>query len=125
MSTLFVARWAKAYSPDGAALHVVGVIFVGLSVGSEFQANVSVIIHVFAGKKITGGQGIGYPIGVWKRVEPKNTVANEATDDKSGDVLEGECIVTAAGAIFDGADIPLDARHVFVLGTDVEIDVRE
>ena len=54
MSTLFVAGWAKANSPDGAALHVVGVIFVGLSIGSEFQANMSVIIHVFAGKKITG-----------------------------------------------------------------------
>ena len=125
MSTLFVARWAKAYSPDGAALHVVGVIFVGLSIGSEFQANVSVIIHVFAGKKITRGQGIGYPIGVWKSVEPKNTVPNEATDDNAGNVLERKCIVPTTCSIFDGADVPLDARHVFVLGADVETHVRE
>ena len=62
---------------------------------------------------------------MWKRVEPEDTVADEATDDNAGNVLERKCIVPAMCSIFDGADVPLDARHVFVLGADVETHVRE
>ena len=54
MSALFVAGWAEADGPDGAALHVIAVVFVCLGVGAEFQANVPAIIHVFAGKKVAG-----------------------------------------------------------------------
>ena len=80
MSALFIAGWAQTDCPNGVEHHVIGVFLMGLDVGPEFRPNMLVLVEMFAGQEVMGGQGLRHPIRWWDSVQPKNSIPDEPNE---------------------------------------------
>ena len=75
MAALFIARETQADSTNGPRHHIVGMFLMSLNVvGTEFQADMFVIVKVFAGEEVSWGERLRHTIRGWEGIQPKHRI---------------------------------------------------
>ena len=125
MSALFITRWAQTDGANGARHHVIGVFLVGLDVHTEFKADMFVVVEMFAGQEVMGGQCVRCAIRRGNSIQPKNSIPNETNEHDAWESFERKRVVAAACAVFDCLNVAFDLGDVFILGAKIETDVTK
>jgi hypothetical protein len=122
VAALVIARGPETDSPDRAREHIVGMFFVHLYVCTKLEANVLVIIQMFAGQEITWREGVRNSVCMRKCVQPENGVGDETNQNQARDPLKGKGVVSTTSAILHHPNVTFDVGNMFILGAEVETD---
>ena len=122
MAALFISGGSETDSTDCTGVHVVGVLLVGLSVGTKFCANMFGKFQLFSGQQEAGRQSARRAVMMREGIKPKHRIRDQPDDNQSRNTLEWERMVSTASTVFDCANESFNLRNVLILSTEVELE---
>ena len=120
VATLGVAGRTKGNGAGGACGHGVIMVFVDLSVGTEFGTTMLGEVDVHTSDDGAWDKGIRGAVLWWEAVEPEVAGVDHFDDHARGHFCEWERVVNTASALLDGANMALNLGNMFVVGDSVE-----